>query len=176
MKGAARTTKEASPTPTAMRHTRMLQKPHVAAHAATASVQTRRPAPISLKGSTRRLRNAKVGLATMRPTMKAAGRQPSSKSVSAKSPCGHVNVWEAWRSAAALEVLWARRLSRAAYGVMVRSTWRAGAGGKHAMEGGVHQCAPGCLFRVSPAVRGAHSQVCWQLGLQATPPMSSCGP
>jgi hypothetical protein len=87
MKGAANMTKDASPTPTAMRAASRLQKSQQTVHAHTATTHTRRPDPTRRKATMRLLRCAKMGLATMRPTMNAAGRQPSWNVDSCKSPC-----------------------------------------------------------------------------------------
>lgn len=89
MKGEASATKLASPTPTTARARRRDVKPHAAPEAAAASNQTPRPSPIRRSPFQRLEASEKMGLATSRPTMKAAGRRPtwnSDKSNAAMMP------------------------------------------------------------------------------------------
>ena len=68
MKGDARATKEASPTPTSMRHRMRLQNPIAIPHPAVDIVQMPRPTAISRKAFTCLLASAKIGEDTSRPT------------------------------------------------------------------------------------------------------------
>jgi len=68
MKGDANATKDASPTPTSMRHSMRLQKPNAMPHPAVDSVQIPRPTAISRKAFTCLLASAKIGEDTSRPT------------------------------------------------------------------------------------------------------------
>ena len=70
MKGDARATKEASPTPTSMRHRMRLQKPQARPQPAVASVQMPRPTAMRRKALWCLLASAKMGEDTSRPTCK----------------------------------------------------------------------------------------------------------
>ncbi len=68
MKGDARATKEASPTPTSMRHRMRVQNPSARPQPAVESAQMPRPTAISRKAFTCLLASAKMGEDTSRPT------------------------------------------------------------------------------------------------------------
>ena len=68
MKGDARATKEASPTPTSMRHRMRVQKPSASPQPAVDSAQMPRPTAIRRKAFTCLLASAKMGEDTSRPT------------------------------------------------------------------------------------------------------------
>jgi hypothetical protein len=85
--GAARITKLASPAPTEVRKKRRLQKFHARPEENTEMNQISNPMPTSLKVCTVFARCTKIGHATNRPTMNAAGKHPSWKLVREKAPC-----------------------------------------------------------------------------------------
>lgn len=68
MKGDARATNDASPTPTSMRQAMRLQKPQATPQPAVESVQMPRPTAISRKAFACLLASAKMGEDTSRPT------------------------------------------------------------------------------------------------------------
>ena len=70
MKGDARATKEASPTPTSMRHRMRLQKPQASPQPAVATVQMPRPTAMRRKALWCLLASAKMGEDTSKPTCK----------------------------------------------------------------------------------------------------------
>lgn len=102
MKGAARMTNEASPTPTSILQNRRLQKPQDSPQAKTDKNHISRPIPTSLNGSTVALKWTKTGADTSRPAMNAAGRQPSSKFDRSNAPCKQIEVIVVSRAVEAL--------------------------------------------------------------------------
>lgn len=77
IKGAANATKDASPTPTTILQHSRLQKSTDTAHPATAVAQTDRPIPINLNDFEYLADSANMGDDTSKPTIKAAGSNPS---------------------------------------------------------------------------------------------------
>lgn len=77
MKGAARITNEASPTPTTVLHSNRLQKSYARPQEKTDVNHISRPIPTNLNGSTVALKCTKIGADTSRPAINAAGKHPS---------------------------------------------------------------------------------------------------